>query len=178
MNHIPPQIRVAALAVVFLVALGAAESVTASETPPWGGAWHLSGGSADQSAREKAIEEATADLSRFKRGVAQSRLEEKLAPPKQLVLRLTGAELEVIRDGKAMKLSTDGKARTVETPNGRATAKVTVAEKKLVVTANSDNGTRTTVYERAGNALKMTVELKVEMLSRPLRVSSTYTPAP
>ncbi|MEO0592260.1 MAG: hypothetical protein AAFZ38_01665 [Myxococcota bacterium] len=152
-------------------------AANAADTPTWSGAWRHSGGGADADAREKAIETATADLPRFKRGAARSRLGERLTPPRQLDLKLNGSNIEITRDGKTMRLRSDGTPQSVKAESGSATVRAKQEEGKLLVTVEGDNGRRKTVYERNGEKLTVSVELQAKLLSKPLRVSSTYTVA-
>lgn len=174
MKNLAPLFGAASLLTCILFVSSAANANT---NAPWGGSWHLSGGSAEAEARTKAIEAATADLSVFKRGAARSRLGEKLAPPKKLSLRMNGSEVEITRDGKTLKLTADGSARAVDTDDGRATVRAEQNGGKLVVTANGEKGIRTTIYERKGESLTVSVEMTVALLSKPIRLSSTYTAA-
>lgn len=177
-NDMPRRRFRATLVAAAFAIFGAPSAFGEGGSPGWSGTWGLSGGSADEAARSKEIEDATTGLPSFKRGVARSRLSQRLAPPKRLALKLSGSEVEVIRDGESMRLPVDGKAKSVETESGTATAKAEQAGANLIITATGENGMLRTVYERTGNTLKMTVELTAELLPQPVRVSSTYTAVP
>ncbi|MEL6543580.1 MAG: hypothetical protein AAFQ82_03080 [Myxococcota bacterium] len=142
----------------------------ANAASSWAGSWRLADAQADATARDKAIEAATADLSRFKRGTARSRLGEKLASPRKLVLKLNGDVVSIVRDGKPTKLAADGSTKTVETAGGQGSAKAEIKGSQLVITAAGGNGTRTTVYERQGDALVVTVEHTSKRPPRPNRI--------
>ncbi|MEO1480950.1 MAG: hypothetical protein AAFU77_02510 [Myxococcota bacterium] len=150
-------------------------TASAADAPAWGGAWSLSDGKKGDAAREKAIEDATADMGAFKRRTARSRLGDMLAPPKQLTLKLNGSEVEITRNGKTMKIPADGSSKTVQSDNGSATASAENKGDRLVVKVDGERGKRQTIYERKGSTLMMTVVLNAKLLSKPLRVSSIYT---
>ena len=149
----------------------------ASDTP-WAGTWRYAGGSQEETRRSKAIELATEDVSFMMRGKVRSKLSEKTKPAPRLSLALRGDEVTIVGVAGQMALTLGAPPVTKSGPGGKGQLSARKQGDALVLTVQGDNGRRITTFERIGENLLVTVSLQAGMLSEPLKVRSTYAPAP
>jgi hypothetical protein len=167
------------LALGVVLASGALSSTTdaahsAEASSPLAGHWRAAETEDEKAQRLQAIDEATESMGRFRRGRARGRLAERTSPPPSLTIELEGSKVTMGSRDRRLELELGAPPIEVSGEAGKAQLSARMEGARLVVEAQSDNGTRTTTYRADEGRLSMEVSMKGERLARPLDYATTY----
>ncbi len=135
------------------------------------GRWRSDESAQAKRQRLEAIDEVTTDLSVFVRGRARSSLAERTAPSSTLLISVIGRRVKIVSSDRQIELDLSGAPTEVSGSQVRAT----VEGERLIITAQGDNGERTTEYRCEGTNLAMAVTINSDKLAGPLNCVTTYT---
>jgi hypothetical protein len=138
------------------------------------GHWRAAETEDEEKQRLEAIEEATDDMGRFRRGRARSRLKERTSPPPSLMLEVHGSKVTIVSGDRRLELELGGSPIEVSGNEGAARLSATTENGRLIVVARSDEGERTTTYRAEGAGLSMEVTMTSGRLAGPLQYATTY----
>jgi hypothetical protein len=138
------------------------------------GRWHAAETADEEKLRLQAIDEATKQLSRFKRGRARSRLAERTSPRESLIIEIEGATATVVSGDRTLEVELGGAPIEVSGDGGTARVSAKMDCARLVIMVRDDKGERTTTYEAGDAGLSMEVTLTTGKLAGPLTYVTTY----
>jgi hypothetical protein len=138
--------------------------------------WLHAGDGEEEQLRRQAIEAATKGMSVFVRGKARRRLEDRTAPPRELVVMVQDERVELSRDGDTMSLPLGAEPVTREKNGQSGALSAHFDDERMVVSSEGKKGKRVTTYALSpdGTRLTLSVRLTAERLSGPLVYQSTY----
>ena len=166
--------------------LFAAMDATAANTPEeplelLRGTYTFVGGESEIQAMDRAIEDATSELSFFIRGIAQKRLRQPNLPSAELRIIVDGDSIEVTRTGQpTIAAPASGEAVEWRNPGNGNTLRVrhkALGADKLEQRLRGDRGLSVNrfVLDPNGSRLVIRTTITAEKLPEPLRFSTTYT---
>jgi hypothetical protein len=148
------------------------------------GSYRFVGGESETASVERAIEEAAEELNVFIRGIAKRRLRDANLPAPQLDIRVDGNDVTVESSGRPPITAPVGKAPIDwKNPDNGNTLRVSyrvpeprVLEQRL----RGDRGVSVLRHalDEAGDTLKITTTITIDMLSSPLEFKTTYRRVP
>jgi hypothetical protein len=168
--------RTLTTAIAIVAALGLLTGgALASDAPnPLEGQWDLAETADEKSRRMESIDEATKGMRSMQRNMARDMLKERTSPPENLLIDIEGALVTIGSGDKAMELELDGEPISVPGSDGKAKVSATMDGDKLIVTADTGKGGRTTSYRADGDRLTVDVSMTGGRIDGPVEYSTTY----
>lgn len=151
-------------------------SPSAAEDATLTGTWRHEARKSEATERDEAIDNAALDIGFLMRGRAREHLREATQPWKVLTLTVENDQLNLSSNGRSIKITIDGPPTQVSGERGAGTTQARYEDGKLVVVAQTEAGTRTTVFhpDDDGKRLTLEVSLASQKLGKPLRYRETY----
>jgi hypothetical protein len=177
LNDIPTTLLLAvALASVSYGLLDLDRSEAFAQTVTLTGTWRHAGDAAEQTRRHAEIDRVTESIGRLMRGGARERLRDMTSPAPEMTLSDEGERVTIVARDHRVTIATNGTPTRVTGAQDAGTMRAQRRDGRLVVTAEGDNGVRTTVYRLSedGRRLVLDVRLESERLSEPLRYRVAY----
>ena len=171
--------RICVAAFVFLGALllrigfGHASEAAA----PVVGSWNIAVTADEERERRESINQATKNLRSMQRNMARQMLERRTAPPEALRIELDAPTVTIGSDDRELELELGGAPIAFSGDDGTAQVRAKMDGDQLIVTANGNNGGRTTSYRADGVRLSVFVSVTGSRLDGTVRYSTTYTRA-
>jgi hypothetical protein len=151
-------------------------SPCAAEDDSLTGTWRHEASKTEATEREEAIDNATLEMGFLIRGRAREHLREATQPWKVLTLTVVNDQLSLSSNGRSIKITIDGPPTQVSGERGAGTTRARYEDGKLVMVAQTEAGTRTTVFHPSddGKHLTLEVSLASQKLGKPLCYRETY----
>ncbi len=140
------------------------------------GTWRHEAGKTEAAERDEAIDNATQGMGFLMRGRAREHLHEATRPWRELTLTKENDQLTFSSNGLSMKMTIDGPATRVSGERGAGTTQARYKDGKLVIIAQSEAGTRTTVFHPSSDGRRLTLEVSLasQKLGKTIRYRETY----
>lgn len=137
------------------------------------------GGDREIAARDEAIDKATESMFFAIKGMARSKLRERLPVPKSIRIAFVDGKITVAAEGEVVTTSPESGATVPHTSTSGQPSKLTqqlTADGKLVQKTEGEGGSRTSVYAASADGKAITVQHTVESpkLPKPVRYTLTY----
>jgi hypothetical protein len=162
-----------------VLAIGVVFSTTdvarsAEASSPLVGHWRAAETEDEKEQRLQAIDEATDDLGRLRRGKARGRLSERTSPPPTLTIEIEGSDLAITSRDRRIELELGGPPIEVAGSEGKVQASAKMEGERLIVVVQGSNGGRTTTYRADGTRLSVEVTMTGAQLAGPVKYVTTY----
>lgn len=140
------------------------------------GTWRHEARKTEAIERDEAIDNATLEMGLLMRGRARELLREATQPWKVLALTIETDQLNLSSNGRSIRISIDGPPTQVSGERGAGTTQARYDDGKLVMVAQTEAGTRTTVFHPSDDGKRLTLEVSLtsQKLGKTLRYLETY----
>ncbi|MEM6962468.1 MAG: hypothetical protein AAF550_12125 [Myxococcota bacterium] len=134
------------------------------------------GSTAENAARQTAIDSGIANIPRFLRSRARERIQDRTDPANFVEILLSGDRLHLRRDNRSLHLTVNGPTIEVETDHGPRKVRAKHRDNGLEISTESSEGSMVTTYQLPGDGqvLIVHVELRSRNLAKPIRYQITY----
>lgn len=138
------------------------------------GHWQARETNTERNARIEAIEVATHDLGRMKRGRARTRLTERTEPVARIKLAFEGRAVIIGSSDRSIELELGSDPVEIAAADGKMRMRAWMDGEALVVEGRGDSARQRITYRGNGDSLSVSVTMTSERLAAPVDYVTTY----